>query len=360
MSDAFDALVVGSGVMGSAVALELGRRGSRVGLLDRFAEGHARGSSHGPTRIFRLSYKDPAYVELAMQAMDDWARLERDGDETLLMRVGGIDCGAGATENAEAMAVAGVGFEEWSEQRTRDTYGLIVDRPAIFQPDAAIIAARTTVATQRRLAARSGAVVRDGWEVTRIEVHGSTARVMAAGEWIETGCLILAAGSWMKGLAAMAGVDLQLAVTSEQVTYLRTARKQMPIIVDWSEPALYLVPEAFGAAGARVGLHHAGMQVDPEDGPFAPSDAVSNAALERVQTLIGQSADIVAAETCLYTNTADEDFIIQRHGPVLTLSACSGHGFKFGPRIGRLVADLIDEVPTGAPLRLSDLWSSAA
>lgn len=164
----------------------------------------------------------------------------------------------------------------------------------------------------------------------------------------------------MRPLAAMAGVDLPLRVTREQVTYVRSVPTPTTIIVDWDEPVCYLVPVAFGAPGIKVGIHHGGVEIDPDDGPFPPSPEISRAALDRAKSLIGDDAEIVAAETCLYTNTADEDFIVRRHGPVVIVSACSGHGFKFAPRIGRVVADLVEDEPLAAPPRLRQLWSSSA
>src|SRR5439155_27347444 len=109
-----EVVVVGLGAMGSAAARALGRRGVETVALERFRVGHARGSSHGPTRIFRLSYPEPDYVRMAVRSLDLWRELEHDADETLLVPTGGLDAGPAAQDCGRALIHAGVGHE-WLE-----------------------------------------------------------------------------------------------------------------------------------------------------------------------------------------------------------------------------------------------------
>lgn len=354
----YDAVVVGAGVMGSAVALELSRRGSRVAIVERFPIGHARGSSHGPTRIFRLSYEDPDYVSLAAQSLGDWHRLERDSQTQLLDRVGGIDTGDGSAECAAAMHNVGVTFEEMTASDVKKTFGVLIRGSAIFQPDASVIAAAATVEAQIALAVRAGAELIDG-PAEVVAHNGHHVRVAAGGDHLDADQLVLCAGPWMKPMAKVLGIDLDLVVTHEQVAYIAGVPEQVPIWIDRSHPVRYLIPQRFGAMAARVGLHHDGRPVDPDDGPFDPSPEIAAQAARWVSAGVVADVSIAGMESCLYTSTPDEDFIIERTGRVVLVSACSGHGFKFGPRMGRLVADLIESKPLKVPPRLAALWEDS-
>lgn len=346
--------------MGASAALELARRGRSIRLLERFEPGHKRGSSHGPTRIFRLSYPDPGYVELAVQALIDWRRLERVIQAPLLSVTGGLDIGPGASACAVAMGEVGVAFEKIDAGQAVDAFGLNLDyESAVFQQDAAVIDCQRTIDLQIDLARRAGGQVEYGVRVASIlpRSDGSVELLTSAGRFVAS-IVVLAAGPWARPLAATFGLDLPLFVTLEQVAYLAPgvapagkapAASGLPIVIDWTTPLHYVMPAFHGAPGIKVGLHHHGFRVDPEDGPFPTSLAGTASAVEWASRLLGQPLHVAAAETCLYTNTASEDFLIFGQDSMIVMSACSGHGFKFAPRLGRAVADLIDGVDPKLP-----------
>lgn len=351
-----EVVVVGGGVMGTAAALELSRRRHEVVLLERFEEGHGRGSSHGPTRIFRLSYPDPTYVLLARESLVDWRRLERDAGETLVETTGGLDLGPGAAACAEAMAQCGVPFEELPGAEVARRFPIDAGGArAVFQPETGVVAADRTVRVQEGLAAAAGASVRHGVRVEAIVPGERSVGVRTAEGGYEARTVVLAAGPWARPVAAAAGIDLPIVVTCEEVAYLRPSPPDLPVVIDWGEPVHYLAPARFGAPGMRVGLHHEGRVVDPEDGPFAPEAKGLKEVSGWVQRLIGAAGEVVSLETCLYSNTPNEDFILRRAGNIVVVSACSGHGFKFAPRIGRVVADLVEGKEPGLPARLASL-----
>ena len=335
--------VVGAGVMGTAAALELTRRGHRVLVLEQFEEGHTRGSSHGATRIFRLSYPDPIYVALAREALDDWRRLQRDSRADLVEATGGVDLGEGASLCAEALMEAGVDFEELNAADVEDRFGM--KRPrldyAVFQKDGGVIAAADTLLAQTRLASLAGTEFRYGTKVASISGNGSGAVVSLEGEEVRAEKVVVSAGGWTRSLVNSVGIELPLEVTKQQVAYFSISR-DLPVVIDWVEPARYLVPHRFGAPGIKVGLHHHGEVVDPDEGPFEVTEAGIADVTEWITEVTGEAPSLLGRETCLYTNAPDEDFVFVEQGPIVVVSACSGHGFKFGPRIGRAIADLIE------------------
>lgn len=320
--------------------------------MERFHGGHLRGSSHGPTRIFRLSYPDPKYAALAVEALDDWARLERDGAERLIDPVGGLDLGEGALACAAALEGLGVESQEFDAKQVNDLAGISIspDTPAIFQPQTGVIAASRTVTVQLELAAKAGCQVQEGTQAISIRpVEPQGVVIQTDKGEVSAEVAVICAGPWARPLAATAGFDLPLVVTSEQVTYLRPLRDQIPVIIDWREPLHYLVPMAFGAPGWKVGIHQSGAPVDPEAGPFPATEERNQPAVAWVERLMGSLPQIVADETCLYTNAASDEFILERTGDIVVVSACSGHGFKFAPRIGRAAADLADGIDPRLP-----------
>src|SRR5262245_47141337 len=140
MKQDYDYIVLGLGGIGSAAAYWLARRASGDVLgLEQFEIGHVRGASQDHSRIIRLSYHTPIYVELAKHAYQAWATLERDAGESLILRTGGLDFGPrdGAiplSDYAESMQACGVPFESldageimrrWPQfQLTDDIHGL--------------------------------------------------------------------------------------------------------------------------------------------------------------------------------------------------------------------------------------------
>ena len=355
-------IVIGAGIAGTSTALELSRRGRKVLLLEQFGPGHRRGSSHGPTRIFRLSYKDPEMVALAEEALDDWRRLERDARESLLTLTGGLDLGPGALECADALQGRGVEASWLEESECLERFGVRVQpgTSALFQKDAGVIAAGRSVTVQTELAVKAGARVFYDSPVVGIDASEDKVSVSTSdGRSFVADDLVVAAGPWTGRLSEAAGSPLPLVVTHEQVTYLAGVGPSVPVVIEWSDPARYLVPQYFEAAGARVGVHGAGEAVDPDDGPFSPDPARERLAAEWTQALTGNSAFVVGSESCLYTNAPEERFVISRTGRITIVSACSGHGFKFGPRIGRAVADIAQGIDPRLPGSLGQWWSPA-
>jgi len=335
-----DVVIVGAGAMGSAAAWWLARRGRDVVLLERFEQGHARGSSHGGTRIFRLAYVAPDYVRLAQEALPLWRELEDDAGEVLLEQTGGVDHGSPAAvdEIERALLAAGVRRTRMRSDAASERWpGMRFDGDALYQPDSGRAYAGRTVAALQRRAADHGAEVR--FEEPVLSIDGATVRTEVDEYAADT--VVVAAGAWADTLAR----DLlpPLRVSREQVFHFATVADDWPSFIHYREPAVYglLTP----GQGVKVAEHHTGHDTSPE--PGARSFDIDAEGQRRVEAYVerwfpGLHPVPVDAETCLYTTTPDEHFVIERRGPIVVASPCSGHGFKFTPVIGRMVADLAD------------------
>lgn len=351
-----DIVVIGAGITGVATARALAQAGRGVVLIDQFGPAHARGSSHGTSRIFRLSYPDQRYVRLAQGALQSWRELEAECGERLLVQTGALDLGTVALENARALAACGVHHELLTGAQVTKRWPITAEpgEPALYQPDGGVTLADRAHQAMLSAAVDAGAVFLDHLRVTSIRPDRGTVRVATEEDTFTARACVVAAGAWARGLLAGAEIELPVIPTRETATYFRLpGALELPPLIDDTVPDAEehgllrpgLVTYALGAPGVglKVGLHHAGPPADPDDVGSPDPAVVRWASAWAARRYPGLDPEPVASETCLYTNTADESFVLERHGRVVVASACSGHGFKFAPAFGRTLAGLARE-----------------
>jgi sarcosine oxidase len=352
MRSKHDVAVVGLGAMGSQAALELATRGLRVVGFDRHRPPHTLGSTHGKTRIIREAYfEEPLYVPIVQRAYELWRRLEERSGARLLTVTGGLMLGAPDSDvvgGARASAVEhGLPFEDLSAREVRErfpAYAVPDDHVAVFEPRAGFLEPEAAVEATLRLAAEAGAELR--FDEPVLELDDGVLRT-AAGAYAADRA-ILAVGAWLPELAPeLAGT---FSVARQPLLWLDPPERglftaeRFPIFVWEWEPgwAFYGFPDTGG--GFKVAVHHHGERVTAEavDRALRPEDEETIRGLVRRYFPAGDGP-LREAAVCLYTNTPDEHFVIDRlpgEERVIVASPCSGHGFKFSPAIGELLADL--------------------
>ena len=354
-----DVVIVGGGVMGTAAARALSSRGRTTILLERFELGHARGSSGGPTRNFRLTYHDPVYVRMARASLERWRRLESEAAVELLRVVGGLDIGEAAIRaSGAALEAAGESFERPSAAEVTERWPRlrVEGRTLLYQPEGAIIRADEAIAAQVRSAAAAGADVREGVTVRSIRPGGDGVEVLTVeGDAIQAPAAIVAAGAWAPPLLADADIRLPIRVLLEQSTVFEPEPDlaTMPTVIDWEpwpDRFPYVVPNAFAPGEIKVGIHLSGPTVDPDARSFDPDPEREAHAVDWVGRLLSPPPVASRTEPCLYSVTPDEDFVLDRVGPIVVTSPCSGHGFKFAPLVGEIAADLATGEEPPVPL----------
>jgi sarcosine oxidase len=331
-----EAVVVGAGINGLATARVLARKGIDVLVVERFRIGHTHGSSHGRSRIFRLAYPEPHWVRLAREAFDGWRELEAETETRVLELHGLLELvRPGEDGSRAALEECGVPFEllTGSEVAARFPVAVPDGLSAIFQPEAGI--ARADLAQHALLASARAAGA-------RVEEE---ARVGSLDE-IDARAVVVTAGSWARPLLATAGIDLSVAVTRETVGYFRLeSEPPVPSVVD-------LKPEARGHGtyalhdpvhGLKLGIHMSGPVVDPDTEGVPEPELVELIREAVARYFPAADPEPAALDTCLYTTTDDERFVLERHGRIVVGSACSGHGFKFAPAVGERLAALAVE-----------------
>ncbi|MER7638556.1 MULTISPECIES: FAD-dependent oxidoreductase [unclassified Streptomyces] len=346
--------VVGAGLMGAATAWQLARQGHEVTLIEAYDIGHKSGSSHGSSRIYRRAYADPLYVRLTGEARELWQELERDTGAQLLRVTGGLDFGAGRDPEgiADILAAAAVPHELLTAAQAADRWPQFrFDGPVLHHPDAGTVDADATVAAAVRRAAELGARVLTGTRVTGAEIlNDGRVALRTGGPTVVADTVVVASGAWLPQLAAPLGISAPLPplqVTQQQVFHYRRRDPETttwPVFVYADRLNLYGLPS--GSDGGplpafKVAQHDEGTPTtaDTRTGVVDPAsrDKVS-AWVER--TFPGLDPTPVAEASCLYTSTPDENFVLDRTGPFVVVSPCSGHGAKFTPLIGAMAADL--------------------
>ena len=340
-----DVVVVGAGVMGSSAAWWLARSGIDVVVLEQFEAGHTRGSSHGSTRIFRLAYPDPLHIDMARKALPLWRELEELTGTELLRTTGGVDSGDGPLlqQTTDALLHSGVEFELLdSTEAMRRWPGFLFDGSVLYQPDAGRVSADATMRALQQDSAVRGAEVHFAERVTALALDHDRALVSTDAGAYRADAVVVTAGAWVNDLLGGL-VDLPpLVVTREQVFHFRSVQPNAtwPCFIHHGDRFVYGL-QAPGDEGVKVAEHHTGAPTTADGRSFE----VDNAGRERVvahvkATMPGLEPFPVSATTCLYTNSSDESFFVERQGPVVVGSACSGHAFKFAPLIGQRLAEL--------------------
>ncbi len=337
-------------------ALELVRRGHRVIGFDRFAPPHEAGSSHGRTRIIREAYfEHPQYVPLVQRAYQLWALLERESRTVLYRATGGLMIGpAGGTLVAGARRSAlehRLPFEELppAEVRRRfPAFQLSPEDVALFEPRAGVLFPEPAIAAALELARQAGALLYLEEPVLAWR-SGSRIQVRSGKREVEVDRLVLAAGAWMGG--DVSAVRLPLSVARQPLFWFDRASGSaddlagLPIFIWEWEPGRFFYGFPDLGDGLKAAIHHEGAPA--EAGQPRPIElAESNELVSVLSTRIPSVGPVREATTCLYTNTPSGDFLLDRHPGdprVVLASPCSGHGFKFAPVIGEVLADLVED-----------------
>ena len=341
--------VLGAGLMGAATAWQLARQGHEVTLIEAYDIGHRHGSSHGTSRIFRRAYADPLYVGLTGQAYEHWRELEHDSSTPLLRTTGGLDLGEGRDPEglAAVLGAAGVPYELLDAEAAAERWPYIrFGGPALYHPDAGVLDADQTVAACVRRAVEHGADALIGVRVERVEVGERVRLHTDDGRELVADAVVIAAGAWLPELQLPLPLP-PLRVTQQQVFHFPQRERDVrwPILVSKNE-SMQVFGLPSGADGGplpavKVAEHDRGTPTTAR----TRSGVVDPASRARVEDFVrerlpGLVPEPVAETTCLYTTTPDEDFVLDRHGPLVVVSPCSGHGAKFAPLIGAMAADL--------------------
>lgn len=356
----YDVIIVGMGGMGSSAAYHLAKRGKKVLGLEQFGIPHTMGSSHGVNRIIRLAYyEDPSYVPLLQRSFELWRDLEQAAKEPILITTGSIDCADASnyvfTESLRSCEIHGLRHEVLNAFQTVarwPAFSLPANHMTVFQPDGGYVMSERAIVAHVIGAIEAGADIRGftpmlSWQTTPVGVAVETPRGRFEAEQI-----IFAAGAWMGSLIP----ELAPALQPERQVLGWFWPENPEAFQDDTLPVFNLASKderwygfpMRGFPGFKFGkYHHRFEQVDPDQmdrNPNAGDEAILRAGLREFFPTAAKGPVLTMA-ACMFTNTPDEHFIVDRLGPdspVVVASPCSGHGYKFAAVMGEILADLIE------------------
>jgi sarcosine oxidase len=360
--------VVGGGINGLCTLYHLHRMGVRnLLLLEQFRVGHDRGSSHGKSRITRSAYVDRAYVRLMKVVLqEEWPRLERDLGDRFIHTTHG--CFYGTVDGryrqyASAVEGSDLDVEDLSPDEARRRFplfrfpgadGVLLDRTA------GLIAAERTLINLDRHLARSGVSRLENAAVSEIDTSGNPVSIRTSDVHVRAERVVVTAGPWAHRLLPL--LAPRLTVARQTVGYFRMRGDPADFSVDsfpvWGSLAadksdiFYGLPQ-FERDGIKIARHNLSDSDDDPDTEAPPPGS----AIQELETFIGKHftrpvESCLATETCYYTNTETEDLILDLHPEneaVAIGAGFSGHGFKFSPLTGRILAGLVMDGDTGIP-----------
>ncbi|MFD1714953.1 FAD-dependent oxidoreductase [Amnibacterium flavum] len=350
-------LVLGAGLAGAATAWRLAQHGEEVVLAEATTPANAGGSSHGSARIFRHAYPDEFHSALTVRALDGWRELEAASGEAILTITGGLDFGDGRDLDGIVASLtrlgldnerlsAGAAMERWPQHR--------FDGDVVHHAGAGVIDAERAVLTMVEQARLAGAQVLTGWAAAAIR-ECPTGQVVTStdGQEIDCAVLIVSAGAWLPELLDVLPGEWAarlppLVVTQQQAFHFAFPESvgdptDWPIFVNKDRLSVYSLPGGrdAGFRGFKIAEHDFGLPTTAS----GRDGLVRREARERIIDYVRRQLPDVepvpyAETTCLYTSTPTENFVIDRIGSIVVASPCSGHGAKFAPLLGELIADV--------------------
>jgi len=352
----YDTIVIGVGGMGSATVEALASRGQRVLGLEQFGVAHARGASHGQTRIVRQAYfESPDYIPLLRRAYQLWdsmpaaCRLHRVG----CLMIGRADSPVvvGASRSAARWDIELQVLTSTEVTARFPQFRLAADEQAVFEPDAGYVCPEATVSHLVRRALARGATVLTETTVNGWQADGTGLRVTTSVGDFTAERLVLTAGGWTPTLAAALNLPIHIERRVMHFWEPEHAAAFDPAVMPtfiWdmaSADSIYGFPRT-GPDGVKIGFHNRGGPADPSrpqpEGSTKEVAEMREVLESRMPGVLGRHLLSVG---CTYSLTPDHGFVL---GPapgfddrIVVAAGFSGHGFKFVPVVGEVVADLV-------------------
>ncbi|XP_017397650.1 peroxisomal sarcosine oxidase [Cebus imitator] len=375
--DLYDAIVIGAGIQGCFTAYHLAKHRKRVLLLEQFFLPHSRGSSHGQSRIIRKAYLQDFYTRMMHECYQIWAQLEQEAGTQLHRQTGLLLLGM--KENQELKTIQAILSREGVEHQclsseelkqhfpdirlTTGEVGLLDKFGGVLYADKALRALQDVVA-------QLGGRVCDGQKVVEIN-PGLPVTVKTTSRSYRAKSLVITAGPWTNQLLRPLGIELPLQTLRVNVYYWRQmvprsygVSQAFPcfLVLGLSSHHIYGLPAGEYPELMKVSYHH-GNHADPEerDRPTARADSQDIEILKRFvrDYLPDLKPEPAIIEHCMYTNTPDEDFILDHHPKydnIVIGAGFSGHGFKLAPVVGKILYELSMKLTPSydlAPFRIS-------
>ena len=363
----FDVAVVGLGAFGSATVWQAARKGAKVVGFEQFEFGHVHGASHDTSRIVRTSYDAPEYVALAKSAYKDWAELEDSVGVKLLTVTGGIvvlandrswSTGAKATDYTASLDANKVAYELLSAgdvKRRWPQINLGANVDAVYSADTAMAHAAKSVTAMQFAARAHGAVLKENTPVTAVvpledgpDSKGVLIKTTKGDFYANK--VILAADAWINKLLAPFDAQIPLNIMQEQVTYFKPTDPSLfepgrfPVWISITGDKTFYGFPTFGEPTIKAARDVSDNCMSPEERTYVHSPGLLHELTTFMKGFISEDQELkpLRTVTCQYAITPNRQFVLGplEHHPEILVALGGGHGFKFAPVIGRVMAEL--------------------
>lgn len=349
-----DLAIVGLGSMGSATAWAATRQGMSVIGFEQFELGHERGASHDTSRILRHSYHTPHYVGLTFHAYDAWDRLEADSGVTLVTRTGGIDffppnAAIDMSTYTSSMDAHAIPYEILDVAQVQARWPVFTppaDTISLYQERSSIVPAALGTATMQRLARERGAQLHDRTRVEAILPGVDSVTIVTSAGTYTADRVVVTADAWTAALIRPLGWDIPLTVTEEQITYVDlddpAAYSDIPLWIWMDDPSFYGFP-CYGEPTMKAAEDCGGPEVTGDIRSGELDVAMRDRLMGFLRANFTGIGEPIRSKRCLYTLTADRDFVLSPvpgHERVI-VGLGAAHGFKFAPAFGEMLTALV-------------------
>lgn len=357
----YDVVVIGLGVMGASALHHLSQRGARVLGIEARGPIHTLGSSHGQTRIFRRAYwEGEQYVPLLNRSLQGWRELDDTSHDPIVLRTGGLFIGPpesklvhGSRETAVRCGIDHEYLDTAEISRRFPAFHVRADAVAVYEPDAMMLFADRALLTYLSRATAAGAQLAYGRAVRSLK-PGTGGVTVYGDDWqVNCGTVVLTVGGWMSAFlpGELGALLTPMRIPVYELDVAETAERdhlpgRFPVFLfeDAEGALVYGLPKWRSDGGLKIGFHNRQMSPLDVDGERVPPSKAERLQLWRVvKTLLPGVRNMGRGVSCVYTMSIDESFLIGRSKElegVVYASACSGHGFKFAPGIGEVLAEL--------------------
>lgn len=342
-AEGFDVCVVGGGVTGLATARGLAGMGKSVVLCEQYEIGHELGSSTGPARAFAVPHNQTHLIELALETVPLWRELEAESGRLLFSGTGAMLRSRKPEQVIDSLEQAGAAYEVLTPHEVNKRFGLSLpgELACIWSALGGTLWAEQVLAALRASAEARGVEIRERSKVIGVDEGADKVVVTTGDATIEAAEVVVTTGPWSSALLRDIGVDVPAQASRQTVVYVPMANAaDIPALYEEGEPSVYWVTSADNEL--RVGAHVDGdPAADPEVKGEPDARVVELIEKHLARRFRDRAIKISRSDTCFYTKTTNEEFILQKHGHVTVGIACNGRGFKFAPYIGNRLADIV-------------------
>ncbi|XP_070571571.1 peroxisomal sarcosine oxidase-like [Ptychodera flava] len=356
----WDAVVVGAGVEGSATAYHLAKNKQRTLMLEQFGIPHSRGSSHGQSRTIRYGYPQDYYTAMMPEAFKIWNDIERQADMTLIRPSKLLTLDAPLyweyEQKGKILKKAGIHFEELSNKDVMKMFPFVKfedEYKGMLEDGAGIIRADKALLTLQQLFVRDGGVIQD--EEKLLDISPGPILTLRTNKGTHRARnVILTPGPWAKKVLNPLGLHLPLVTQRVRVCYWKEKSPGTCVTFPpcfFPRELVYVLPINEYPNMIKI-CHHGGPEIDPDNRDKA--DHIRDD-IDFLEDFVGKHFPGIEnkpsiVETCIYTGTPDEDFILDRHPHfrnIIVGVGFSGHGFKLAPVVGKILCELaLDKEPS--------------